>query len=230
LHISLCYVTCNRAETGPRQKSQQYQGVLKLNEMGKPAFGWLAETLAMLPEYGLQDRRNTEAAREAAERAIQLNPKLYIAHVALAWIFFSYDWNWAAAEPEFRKAVALAPDQVLPHQRYGLGLISRGRFKEAEAESVRAQQLEPFAMLPMINLAELWFYASRFDLEEAQLRRVLDRDPGYVLARAMLAKLDIITGRSKEAIAEVQRLLAMPESACGARNSRKPTRAMGSAT
>jgi len=178
-----------------------------------PAFGWLAESLAMLPEYGVQDRRNTEAARQAAERAIQLDPKLYIAHVALAWIFFSYDWNWAAAEPEFRKAVALAPNEALPHQRYGLGLISRGRFKEAEAELVRAQQLEPFAMLPMINLAELWFYASRFDLEEAQLRKVLDRDPGYVLARAMLAKVDIITGRSKEAIAEVRRLLAMPETA-----------------
>lgn len=178
-----------------------------------PAYGWLAESLSMMPEYGDNDPKNTEAARRAAERAIQLDPKLYIAHVALGWIFFSYDWNWAAAEPEFRKAIALAPAEALPHQRYGLGLISRGRFKEAEAELVQAQQLEPFAMLPMINLAELWFYASRFDLEEAQLRKVLDRDPGYVLARAMLAKVDIITGRSKEAIAEVQRLLAMPETA-----------------
>jgi tetratricopeptide (TPR) repeat protein len=178
-----------------------------------PAYGWLAESLSMMPEYGDSDPKNAEAGRRAAERAVQLDPKLYIAHVALGWISFSYDWNWAAAEPEFRKAIALAPDEALPHQRYGLGLISRGRFKEAEAELVRAQQLEPFAMLPMINLAELWFYASRFDLEEAQLRKILDRDPGYVLARAMLAKLEIITGRSKEAIAEVQRLLAMPETA-----------------
>jgi tetratricopeptide (TPR) repeat protein len=204
----------NRRTPESMRKSVDYFRQASTMDPGfAPAFGWLAESLAMLPEYGVQDRRNTEAAREAAERAIQLDPKLYIAHVALGWIFFSYDWNWAAAEPEFRKAVALAPNEALPHQRYGLGLISRGRFKEAEAELVRAQQLEPFAMLPMINLAELWFYASRFDLEEAQLRKVLDRDPGYVLARAMLAKVDIITGRSKEAIAEVQRLLAMPETA-----------------
>jgi tetratricopeptide (TPR) repeat protein len=178
-----------------------------------PAFGWLAESLAMLPEYRLQDLRNTEDARQAAKRAIQLDPKLYIAHVALAWIFFSYDWNWAAAEPEFRKAIALAPNEALTHQRYGLGLISRGRFKEAEAELLRAQQLDPLAMLPMINLAELWYYSRRFDLEEAQLIKALDRDPGYVLARVMLAKVETITGRSKEAIAEVQRLLAMPEAA-----------------
>jgi predicted Zn-dependent protease len=164
----------------------------------------------MLPEYGF-DARDNEAARQAAERAIQLDPRLYIAHVALGWIYFSYDWNWAAAEPEFRKAIALAPNEALPHQRYGLGLISRSRFSEAESELRKAQQLDPLATLPMINLAELWFYARRFDLEEAQLRKVLDRDPGHVLARTMLAKVEIVSGRPKEAIAEMKNLLAMPE-------------------
>jgi serine/threonine protein kinase len=179
-----------------------------------PAYGWLADSLAMLPEYdGAPDDRNTEAARQAAQRAIQLDPRLYIAHLALGWIFFSYDRHWAAAEPEFRKAVALAPAEALPHQRYGLALITRGRFMEAETELLRAQQLDPLAMLPMINLAELWFYAHRFDLEEAELRKILERDPGSVLARAMLAKMETVSGRSKDAIAEMQHLLAMPETA-----------------
>jgi serine/threonine-protein kinase len=178
-----------------------------------PAYGWLADSLAMLPEYGVEDPRNTEAARRAAQRAIQLDPGLYIAHLALGWIFFSYDRNWAAAEPEFRKAVALAPDEALPHQRYGLGLISRSRFKEAEAELLRAQQLDPLAMLPMINLAELWFYTRRFDLEEAQLRKVLDRDPGYVLAWAMLAKMEMVAGRPKEAVADMKHLVGLAEGA-----------------
>jgi serine/threonine protein kinase len=176
-----------------------------------PAYGWLADSLAMLPEYGVQEAKNTEAARQSAERAIRIDPKLYIAHVALGWIFFSYDRNWTAAEPEFRKALALAPHEALPHQRYGLALISRGRFREAEAELLTAQKLEPLATLPMINLAELWFYEHRFDLEEAQLRKVLDRDPEHVLARAMLAKMEIVSGRSSEAIAETKHLLALPE-------------------
>jgi eukaryotic-like serine/threonine-protein kinase len=178
-----------------------------------PAYGWLADSLAMLPEYGVEDPKNTEAARQAALRAIRLDPGLYIAHLALGWISFSYDRNWAAAESQFRKAIALAPDEALAHQRYGLGLISRGRFQEAEGELLRAQKLEPFATLPMINLAELWFYSRRFDLEEAQLRKVLDRDPGNVLARTMLAKMEIVSGRPKEAITEVKSLLAIPEGA-----------------
>ncbi len=90
-------------------------------------------------------------------------------------------------------------------------MISRSRFTEAESQLRRAQQLDPLATLPMINLAELWFYARRLDLEEVQLRKVLDRDPGHVLARTMLAKLEIVSGRPKEAIAEMKNLLAMPE-------------------
>ena len=202
-----------RTPESMRKAADYFRQATRIDPGFAPAYGWLAESLAMLPEYRVQDGRNTAAARQAAERAIQLDPKLYIAHVALGWIYFSYDWNWAAAEPEFRRAIALAPNEALPHQRYGLGLISRARFKEAEAELVQAQRLDPFAMLPMINLAELWFYASRFDLEEAQLRKVLDRDPGYVLARVMLAKMETITGRSKEAIAEIKSLLAAPETA-----------------
>jgi serine/threonine protein kinase/Flp pilus assembly protein TadD len=178
-----------------------------------PAYGWLADSLAMLPAYEIADRRNLEAARRAATRAIQLDPQLYIAHLALGWVLFSYDRNWAAAEPEFRKAVALGPGEALPHQRYGLALISRGRFKEAEAELLRAQQLEPLAIMPMINLAELWFYERRFDLEEAELRKILDRDPAYVLARVMLAKMEIVSGRSKEALDETERVQALPEGA-----------------
>jgi serine/threonine protein kinase/Flp pilus assembly protein TadD len=203
----------NRKTTQSLLKSVDYfRQASTIDPRFAPAYGWLADSLAMLPEYGVISRDNTEAARRAAQKAIQLDPNLSIAYVALGWIAFSYDWNWSAAEPEFRKAIALAPNEALPHQRYGLGLISRSRFQEAEAELLRAQQLDPLATLPLINLAELSFYSRRFDLEEEYLRKVLDRDPGSVLAQTMLAKMNIVSGKPKEAEAETKQLLAMPES------------------
>lgn len=207
------YHWSRRTPESMRKSVEYFRQASTIDPGFAPAYGWLADSLAMLPEYGVEDPKNTEAARQAAQRAIQLDPRLYIAHLALGWIAFSYDWNWAAAEREFRKAVTFAPNEALTHQRYGLGLISRSRFKEAEDELRKAQQLDPLAMLPMINLAELWFYSRRFDLEEAQLRKILDRDPGNVLARTMLAKMEIVSGRPKEAIAEVKNLLAIPEGA-----------------
>ncbi len=175
------------------------------------AFAFLADTHAMLPEYGVKETHGMEAGRLAARRALELDDSLLIARMALAWISFAYDWNWTAAEPEFRRAVALAPNEARPHQRYGLALISRGRFQEAEAELDRAQQLDPVSVMPMVNLAELWYYERRFDREEQQLRRVLERDPHYVIARAMLVKNKIVSGRTKEAVAEAQSLRSGPE-------------------
>ena len=84
----------------------------------------LATSLSLLPEYGINKAENAEAGRQSARRAIRLDPGLADAHTALGWILFSYDWNWAEAEREFRKGVELAPNEALPHQRYGLALIA----------------------------------------------------------------------------------------------------------
>jgi hypothetical protein len=78
-------------------------------------------------------------------------------------------------------------------------------------ELTRAHQLEPNSISPMINLAELWFYARRFDREETELGVILDRDPESVVARAMLASVENLTRRGEEAIEEMKRLLALPE-------------------
>lgn len=177
------------------------------------AYSFMADACAMLPEYGANEPRLIEAGRKAARRALELDGSLSMAHGALAWIAFSYDWNWARAEPEFRRAIALAPGKPLPHQRYALALITRGRVVEAEAELRQALQLDPLSVIAMINLAELWYYTSRFDREEEQLRRILELDPNSVLAHVMLAKIKTVSGRSKEAIVLAEKLQKMPEGA-----------------
>jgi Tfp pilus assembly protein PilF len=204
----------NRHTLDSLQKAEQFfRQATEVDPKYARAYAYLADTHAMLPEYGVQEKHGMEAGRLAAQRALELDSSLFMAHSALAWISFGYDWNWNAAEPEFRRAIALGPYEAHPHQRYGLALITRGRFQEAEAELDRAQRLDPVSVMPMINLAELWYYERRFDREEEQLQRVLDRDPHYVIARAMLVKLKIVSGRSKEAVAEARSLNSGPEGA-----------------
>ena len=202
----------NRHTLDALQKARDsFRQAIEIDPNFALAYAFLADTYAMLPEYGVKETHGMEAGRLAARRALELDGSLFIARMALAWISFAYDWNWTAAEPEFRNAITLAPNEAQPHQRYGLALISRGRFQEADAELHRAQQLDPVSVMPMVNLAELWYYERRFDLEEQQLRHVLERDPHYVIARAMLVKFEIVSGRSKEAVAEAQSLRSGPE-------------------
>jgi tetratricopeptide (TPR) repeat protein/tRNA A-37 threonylcarbamoyl transferase component Bud32 len=205
------YHFSRRTQASILKSAELFREAGRIDPKYAEAHAWLANSLSLLPEYGINEAGNAEEGRQAARRAIARNPRLSNAHTALGWILFSRDWNWAEAEREFRKGVELAPNDALPHQRYGLALISRSRFSEAETELTRAHSLEPLSISPMINLAELWFYAHRFDREEAQLQAILDRDPEWAVARAMLAKVESLTGRGKEAIEEMKRLLALPE-------------------
>ena len=205
------YHLSRRTQASILKSADYFREAARIDPKYAEAHAWLANSLSLLPEYGINRVGNAQAGRQAARRAIQLDPGLANAHTALGWILFSHDWNWAEAEREFRKGVELAPNEALPHQRYGLALIAHSRFSEAETELIRAQRLEPLSVSPMINLAELWFYSRRFDREEAELRVILDRDPASVVARAMLAKVESITGRSKKAVEEMKQLLASPE-------------------
>jgi Tfp pilus assembly protein PilF len=176
------------------------------------AYAYLADSYAILPEYEQPfDATIAGNGRRAARRALELDPKLSMPHGAIAWITFANDWNWAAAEPEFRLAIALAPNQPLPHQRYGLALITRSRFQEAEAELRRAHELDPVSVIAMINLAELWYYMRRFDREEEELKRVLEFDPNCVLAYVMLTKMKTVSGHPAEAVALSRKLRSLPE-------------------
>jgi tetratricopeptide (TPR) repeat protein len=86
-------------------------------------------------------------AREAAEKALQLDDTLAEAHNALAAVKADYDWDWPGAEREFRRAIELNPGYATAHQWYAEMLSELGRHEEALAEIKRAQQLDPFSLI-----------------------------------------------------------------------------------
>jgi serine/threonine-protein kinase len=81
-------------------------------------------------------------ARVAAQRAVDLDPKSAAAHSALGMQLFRYDWNWAAAEREFRRGIELQPTSSVGHYRYSRFLRSMGRFAEARASRDSARKYD----------------------------------------------------------------------------------------
>ena len=74
------------------------------------AYAGLADAYNLLAQYGyVQPSEAMETARAAAKQALTLDPGLAEGHVALAAIIEAYDWNWAAAEREYRRAIELNP-------------------------------------------------------------------------------------------------------------------------
>lgn len=114
------------------------------------AWAGLADAYMVARGYGAIDLPWEEAyrrAREAAERALTLDPELADAHASLAFIRFQSDWDLDAGERGLRRAVQLNPSSSQAHAWLSTVLKSRGRAAEAVAAARRARELDPFSAL-----------------------------------------------------------------------------------
>jgi TolB-like protein/DNA-binding winged helix-turn-helix (wHTH) protein len=125
-------------------------------------------------------------ARDAATKALQLDPSLAEAHAALGMVACIYDYDWPTAEREYKKAFDLNPSYASAHQYYALGLMAHGRFAEADAQLETAGRLDPLALIVNVDLALLRKYQRDFDGVIAVSKSILERDPNYNLGYSML--------------------------------------------
>ncbi|MFI5118498.1 MAG: winged helix-turn-helix domain-containing tetratricopeptide repeat protein [Terriglobales bacterium] len=125
-------------------------------------------------------------ARDAALKALQLDPSLAEPHAALGMVACHYDYDWPTAEREYKKAFELNPNYASAHQYYALGLMAHGRFTEAEAQLGTARRLDPLALIVDVDLALLRKFQRDFDGVIAVSKNILQRDPNYQLGYSML--------------------------------------------
>ncbi len=125
-------------------------------------------------------------ARDAALKALQLDPTLAEAHAALGMVACHYDYDWPTAEREYKKAFALNPSYASAHQYYALGLMAHGRLAEAEAQLAIARRLDPLAYIVDVDLAMVRKYQRDYDGVISVSKGIIDRDPKFLLAYNML--------------------------------------------
>jgi len=150
-------------------------------------------------------------AKEAAEKALQLDPSSPQAHTEMGEVYFFYEFRWADAEKEFRRAIELNPDYALAHSDLGWLLTSTGRAQEGTAESKRGQELDPLSLDTNIYYGLSLYFAGKYDAAEIQFRKTLDLEPDYWFARAYLGRTYARTGRIKEAIAELEKAVKLSD-------------------
>ena len=147
------------------------------------AYAGLAGAIALLgqvPLDGMSPREAKPKAREAAQKALQLNPRLAEAHAVLGNVTMSYDWDLATAEKELRRAIELDPNDPTPHEWYCHLLIVEGHNSEALSEARHALDLDPVSPIFHAVMAETYYYEKAYDaaIEEAQLVVKL-QPPGF---------------------------------------------------
>lgn len=148
-------------------------------------------------------------AKAAAERALAIDPALAEARTSLGRVKWVYEWDWAGAEAEFRRAIELRPNYAAAHDWYGTLLVQRGEFDRALAELRRAQEADPLSPVVQVHLGWAYFYAGRYDQAVEQYRKVLELEPNYAWARYHLGLAFEQKGMFAEAVAELSRAASL---------------------
>lgn len=147
------------------------------------AWAGLADAYAVLGFYDyLAPAQAFPKAREAARRALTLEPNNASAEATLGYAALYYDWDLVEAEARFLRSIALDPSYSKSHQWYANLLTAAGRFDEAEREMRRAQQLEPLSLIASGARGWVLYHAGRNEEALEQLRLTLSLDPNFELA------------------------------------------------
>src|SRR4029079_4531271 len=130
-------------------------------------------------------------------------------HVSLGLIAFNYEWDWAGAEREFKRAIELKPDLIPAHHWYSHLLILQGRFDESLAESQRALALDPLDVAMNFHLGFHYWNARQYDQASAQLEKTMVMNPNHPDTNGILGLVYAQQGRYHEAIGNLQKSMEL---------------------
>jgi tetratricopeptide (TPR) repeat protein len=174
------------------------------------AYSGFADCYSRLGFFGFVPPREAfPRAKEAVQKALELDYTLAEAHASLAYIKTTYDWDWSGAEIECRRAIELNPRYATAHQTYGLSLVWTQRFEEGIKELKRALDLDPLSLTINASLGAAFYWARQYDQAIEQERKALDLDPNFVPAHWCLGSAYVQKSMSKEGISEFEKALVI---------------------
>jgi len=160
----------------------------------------------MMDFFGMANRADAEPeARSAALKAIELDPNLAEAHVALAGLLWFSDWDWANADKEYRRALELSSDSLEVCGCYTLFLAFTGRPQEALAMGERGIKNDPLSAAAYGLYCEALIAAHRYEDAITCTRRSIELNPQQFAAYLALAKIYEVIGRPQEALTALDR-------------------------
>ncbi len=199
----------NKRTVDSLQKALGYfQQALRLDPNYSLAYVGLADTYTLLSFFTLAAPSDAfPKAKEAAEKALAIDPTLAEAYTALGQYKAYYEWDWNGAEVEFQKGIALNPNYPLLHHWRSLNLIAMGRMDEARAAMQRALELDPLLLVSNVNLGRIDYYEGRYDQAIKQYQRALDLDKDFMRTHLRMGLAYVQQGRYHEALTEYNKAL-----------------------
>jgi serine/threonine protein kinase/Tfp pilus assembly protein PilF len=205
LYLKGLYFWNRRLEGGMKMAMEHFRQAIDKDPGYALAHVGIADTYNITGLFGYSPPRETfPKAKVAATRALEIDDTLGEAHASLAVASAFFDWNWSAAEKEFKRAIELNPNYASAPEWYALYLFSMGRFDEAIMEAERARDLDPLSLIINSVVGLVYFFARRYDESITNFQRTLELDPSFLLASTFIVGSYVANGMYDDAIATIR--------------------------
>ena len=141
-----------------------------------------AALAAAIHEFGdtsLPPRESQPMIKDEAERALALDDTLSQPHRTLALVLVQYEWNWPAAEREFKRSLELAPNDSEAHVTYGFALSYMGQYEEALRQLERGRELDPASPVPLVFIGDTYAMWHKYDRARECYQQVIEMAPDF---------------------------------------------------
>lgn len=195
----------NQRGPGLKKAIDFFQRALNEEPTYAPAWAGLADAYALLGFYGISAPNDVmPKAKEAAYKAVGLDPDLALPHASLGYVHVMYDWNWEQAEKEFQLALKL--DSAYGPARYWHTTLAlmQGQWDAAVAELRLGLECDPLSIYMQAHLGVALFYAGRWMESVRECSKALEWDPNFLSARITLGAAYFYQSRIDEAIRELE--------------------------
>ncbi|HEY8267009.1 MAG TPA: TIR domain-containing protein [Steroidobacteraceae bacterium] len=185
---------------------EYFEQALEHDPRYAPAYVGIAQYYSVLPIYSHSTPDEVfPKAKAAVARALELDDTLSEGHATLAYIRTYYDWDWAGAEVEFRRSLALNSNDSTVLHWYSRYLASSGRIDEALAQIEHARELDPLEPGLKANVGVIYYFGRRYDQAIKELKEILEKDPEFSTAHWGLGLAYEQKKMYSEAIAELEK-------------------------
>jgi DNA-binding winged helix-turn-helix (wHTH) protein/tetratricopeptide (TPR) repeat protein len=192
---------------GLQKSVEHFEQAVAIDPNYALAYAGLADAYNLIGAWGgVSPSLVLPRAKDMALKAVAIDETLAEARTSLGGIKAIYDWDWAGAEAEFKRAIEVSPGYAGAYQAYAMVCLSpQGRLDEALAEIERAQGLDPLSLFINASVGMVLNYAGRNAEAIQQLQKVVDLEPGFYLSHWCMGYAYEQLGSYEEAVASGQK-------------------------
>ena len=195
----------NQRGAGLKKAAEFFQQALTEQPNYAAAYAGLADAYALLAFYGYAPPLDAiPKAKEAARRALALDPNLAEAHASLGYVHIQFDWAWDQAEKEFQQAFKLNLAYGPARYWHSILFLVRGHWDEAIDELKLGLEYDPLSVYMQAHLGVTLFWAGRWAEAADQSRKALEWDPNFLASRCVLGASYYFLSRVEEGIRELE--------------------------